>query len=1362
MSDKKRDSGVLRAALCSFLVILSLGAGASALDERLIKTSGDPEYGRFYGYRTQYEGPGDRAFDLLQEKAVADHAPLVIVWGAEGCGYCDSFVESLNASANAVLEWMATKRVLFGFFKSPEDPGFGYPAASYAAYNHCVANGAGESGILPWPYYAFTYTFEDGFEANPYAGSLARRDVATSVLRAFNAQEFMNQVQVLIDAQNIPNTDMQAFVAGSVAFACGTSDGARLEAMPSTATVHVPFIRTNALDVAASNNVRATFPDGSVFTTTLDWAVAQVKSEAAISVAGHHVEGGTVLLELLTLDGRLNATNSIAMVPEAATGPLFPLWLNERTENTLGWGEWTLDFDVATNKVRLAAAQGTTAYTLVMVGGGLWCPDCISCDRDLVGNPGFTQWARNNNIALVVSDQPISGTTQASMVTHDVSAWTGTSGSYYLSRKGLTTAQGMEQFAIMTNRSYNLWKVVPTAARVANPTFILFRPDGTIAGRLTECREGPTSSYDAYDYNENMARLSELLLLAGDPGEERNGFAWSTPLSYSVDATNTASMQISDLADVFRLEGLVPRKAIKFVSLTPDTAPSAISFSVSTWTAEEGVKPVKGIGKDTWRFDETQIARSNLYLTVTAFDDAISRRMTKFGGATTFSAVFTTEEAEPDPGVVGFATDALSVPEKIGSVAIPVVRSRGAADTVAVRVTLDANESDADVSRYIWDNNAASHTISWTEAQSGTNQTIRLQVRDDDIWSGDQTLVFRVEAVGASGVEIGTSRLTVTLVDDDANEPGVLAITGTNPAAAAGLVVEASEGSELAFTVTRQKGAMGTVATAFEASCADAVFSTNRLVWTDKNANIPHGGASQTVTVTVPSLKSMGDNPMFTISLAPESGAYASQAKRRITVRVVEGRASFAAKEVAEEIVQHALINEIYTLLEDIRNATDVKVVVASGALPKGVSATWDAESNALVVEGATADIGSYSASVRIDYTIGGEEKSSAPVSVSGNVTAMKDALPHLARAHIWSSLPVVAAGASEIVGLLDLTIPVSGRISAKYKCMGPGGGRTISFSMKGWSDVSNGSADACGSNGDYELRISTDTSELFDIEITDPVAGEAAAFDQNLEPWSYESNAQKWNGSYTVDCPGIAHYGNTQPLCEGDAILFCRMTSASRGSMTVVGCLPNGRDFTLSSRLFRDDGENSAFLPLFSSFAGDTFSSGLRVTADGATAFSLQMVREDSGVTSVWRHSGGSGDEYVSELAAYGSWYDPDHMDWAAMWNSYYGTDTLQFSVGNYQVPLSATLDSISVKSGGANPIGLVLRFNKANGLVSGTFVADGLSYSYRGVLIPGWAAGCQTCGGGPGGIERPFAAGSCWREQGNVSVGAAISIDK
>ncbi len=1391
---KNTNTEKLKLSAAFALVLLAASGLADALlDPNLIDTEGDPQIktGRFYGYRTVSEGPGNDAFVKLRNKAINESLPLIVIWSAVDCKYCNAFTADVNSKADQVSQWMAGKTALFGFFKGSTDV---QSAASRSAYDFCDEMGA-ESPYDAWPWYGIYYYDQKKGMTHVVGGSLTKRNSATTVLEADTAEGFMFIVDKFLaayqDLDEVPVPGSADFYAG------GQTADAQMQAMPSTETVYVPLVRTENLGICETNLFKAKFPDGDTFETNIVWeadktAFRQVV-DVPVSVGSRYAANSAVGLELRNSMKVLNATNSIRCVGEAENSIRFPLWRGERNENTLAWGEWTVDIDVATNKVARWARDNPSAkaYTLVAVGGALWCPNCTNMEKYVYSDPKFSAWARNRRVALVTLDQPNQNKTGPTLYTHDVGesgGGLGRSGSSYLSRKGLTTAQGAEQF----NRVYALshtrwpggWLVEPTASRIANPVLIILRPDGTPAGRFSAQRvkTGGSTSNEPYDIDENIARLDELLALADDGsahglGEETNNKPGTTLLRYSYGVEAAFKLQVNDRADVFLLDadGYPAGKSVRF-DLSTDGTPKSMP-SIRALRPVEGVgsamlcEEIGPIGSNTWCFTKAQLD-AGVYLEVSAYAD---HRYNRYGGGSEMSGALSAVEVPPDPGAVGFTARRMSAVEGAGPVMLAVERRRGASGEARARVRLDAATTTSDADLFAWDDSDPSHMVVWGDAEFGEKE-VALAIVDDGIWVEDRTIGFVLEIL-SDGVEQGEfTRMSVAVSDDDSKSRGKVAFTASSPVAVEGMIVEASPGSAVTFTVSRTGGSVGDISVLLKASSSSVTLSTNRLYWASGNGNLSGRSADQTVTVVLPaSGGDLGGEGHVVVELQPaddESSVVAGRS--RATIRMLgEDRAAFESDDAYEATATHVIINEIFRLIGELpQDTSNIRVEKVSGSLPEGVEAVWNPDVGGIEVSGAARCSAESEAKIRLAYETDGQTHVSHSVSVAFSVQGIDEQLAHPLVARTYNTLPVVD-GLGCIVGMLNLAVPKSGRISAKYRRED---GVDVVFSAKGWSYVSKGAAVAeiQSASGRHRLVVASNGAGSYDVTVVDGECGILAVDASRYEQWTASSPADAYAGVYTVDCSPCADIALDQlPPCSGDPVFCCRLSQSNAGRMLWAGRLPNGTSFSGSSRLIRDGGAISAALPVFFGSAADTFGAAFRIASGGKSSDDApRLVVSDDAMPAYWHHRAtSSGTERYSCLYdVFGSLFD-DASDWRGYWQGEYGNVPMLFRVSGFEQSTKVTVTSgnaFAVADPSDNPLGLVISsFDAASGSLTGTVSPDGSTQcSFHCILLPGWTD-CD-CGGEDEVPVRPFAVGSCWwraRAGGGGAVttfGTSVSIDR
>ena len=136
------------------------------IDRSLIETSGEPQAqtGKFWGYRSSKDGPGEDAFAKLMEKAKKEHIPVVFVWSNQDCIFCSRFVARLNEAKDEVSAKLKETPAIFAWFKGRggkihplEEHG---PKPCKDAYDFACAHGA----KAPWPFAVHYYCASDGEE----------------------------------------------------------------------------------------------------------------------------------------------------------------------------------------------------------------------------------------------------------------------------------------------------------------------------------------------------------------------------------------------------------------------------------------------------------------------------------------------------------------------------------------------------------------------------------------------------------------------------------------------------------------------------------------------------------------------------------------------------------------------------------------------------------------------------------------------------------------------------------------------------------------------------------------------------------------------------------------------------------------------------------------------------------------------------------------------------------------------------------------------------------------------------------------------------------------------------------------------
>ena len=542
-------------------------------------------------------------FVKAKEYAEANHVPMLIFWGESGCGICNGFEKAIAAEPK-LLEWLAKRKYIMTFNINTGTK------AEYGLYKEdCKASERFtnnlKSGKLPtmaiyWP------TEPD--VKKPTCWDRAQNDSRGEVVRFPGRPDYMpfhsaedkegGRVFQLMRNMDYFCGSYSSYDGGE--FVSSDTEYDRYECEEGTETVAVELVRENA-DNEAQNKLVVEYPDGSCATNVVNWAVGDSNKVVAVdvTVGGLTNAGQQATLLLKAIDGSAHATNHITCV-EQANSSMNPLWKSERiapNENGIGdvlrHGEWTMDL------VRAKALTESTdgdAYTLVLVTGALWCPNCANFERNfqtLSDGPGekpwFVQWAESNKVALAVIDVPslTGGTVMApTLLSKEVgtgyfdkdgkSAQIPKSGLGYLSRKGISDEDAATQLAencrlarTFTDlggyiRPEDTEDSSCNGYRPRVPCFYILRKDGTCAARISRFTF-PTTPVEADRqwYGNYIKRFDEMLAIAGkgatahaDSTEVENDYPGVHSISLKANGGSASNELCSaDLRDTFKLEG---------------------------------------------------------------------------------------------------------------------------------------------------------------------------------------------------------------------------------------------------------------------------------------------------------------------------------------------------------------------------------------------------------------------------------------------------------------------------------------------------------------------------------------------------------------------------------------------------------------------------------------------------------------------------------------------------------------------------------------------------------------------------------------------------------------------------------------
>ena len=1326
-------------------------------------------------------GTWNEDFSASLELARQENVPMVLFWGNLSCTYCNRFRRACITTTDERLPEWTEKRPILMVCK---DEAFGSTSPDYLAARDWITENSGKDAKTEWPYpvVGIYWRKADGSEIKAFFSGQDRK-MAVSTPAGDLLGQFLGSLDQYIGIYSVGSS-----------FVVGQTPCDRLEIVESTRSVDVPVTRS----VLAADQVSvlcATFPDGQVQTNRLVWADGEYDRLLTVQVPdGAFRLGGEIALTLVDGEDSAPARSMIAMVEEPENSPKNPRWIGERTADTLAAGEWTMDLDVA--KAR-SAAHGSP--TLVLVGGSTWCPDCVKTDAYLVDTEPFKAWLAEADVSCVAIDVPkLPSGGRTSLLSYEATKVSDRyvnatvpaqermqSGAGYLSRHGISLEDAS---AIAARNAFLVTNAVPAGLcrpeqmsddnvetgvfKTGIPCLIILSPDGRTVGRLYQFNNispADTSSVEAY-----VNRMREIVALSAELDEEDNADWRSTTTGLERQASVAASLSAMDLADYYRMDPLDFRgNGTISVSATAEAADPAFldekNVRLTLYRVDaEGAQPVAvqavegslyhGLSLDV----VLDAAAVGWYVAVRALDTSRAFAIDRPDlSITPYTLVSDIDYSKSYPA---FQSAVTNVNEKTaGTLRLPVVRFGGGySGVLSGRVSLDAEATTADPATYSW----TDADVSWADGETDVKY-VSLTILDDSLFDGERSIVLKLSDFAGDMLlpDAPDGTLTVSVAEDDKPAVGNLAIVGATPACAKTMTVFAVEGSSVEIDIARLGGAKGAVSTLVSSDYG--TLSETELTWADNDRK-----ADRRVTLTVPQLAELPASGNFKVTLAP-TGITAKSAQKALTVQVVAADApAFGTETVDWNMRRYVAVSNELTVTG--WNGGKLTATKLSGSLPAGVTAklvTDDAGARLVVagvptsakacqafyqlkearpVEGTKRTVSVVGPAIRISCDV-----REIAVAAGAGESALN---PSVAKSRTFSDLPVVDVENGHLIGLLTVTIPQTGKLSAKYRCREG----QVSLSAKSWSacDEESGTltSELTVSKKAYALRVMAAADGALSFELSgDPlVEGRVLTGTHSGLLWSRTDPASAYVGQYTVDCP-LAQLvrGAEENVPTGDAWMTLKMTAsaAASGKVTYAGCLPNGTSFSGSSVL-TPAGEN-AVLPVLYRTTGDYFTALGELVADAAVLYQKDdhhALYAADGLAARWIH-----DEAKTDLAAfettyglYGAYYDPkEDLEACARTLERFQGVLLSFTASGIIDQVYATVEPEKpvLMSGVANPNAVKLSFTRSTGVARGTFkfrpeeASKDVTATWSGVLMPGWG-GCGTCGAGE--VFLPLVAGA------------------
>lgn len=1233
-------------------------------------------------------GKWHAGFSKCKSYAEKNGVPLIAVWSnGDACSHCVRFESACNSTN--FKNWMATSGCVF-----------------YFIYSGDGGDGKIESKVFHWirgdnTSYPFIRVYWPKGKVNVYSvGDVidGNENGATGGKNAVNY--FKNVLKKYKPAPIVPT-----YSGGSFAVASGV-----LQAETNaTKYVDVTIVRSGASVIATEyvNKLVVTYPDGVAETNDLKWAKGVDELTYRVQLEGKCDEqtvGEKIELKLLDSSSKpLAATakavdaTDISFVEEPENSPKNPRWIGERTSETLAFGEWTMDIDVATNKA-------DRAHTLLLIGGPLWCPDCQNAEEKLFATEDFHQWAVDNKVACVAIDEPpfAAGISAPTLLSNEKGPeWAPVSGADYISRK-MIPLEGNDTTNAAFIAKRNLDYVMNDTAHggyctpdnldgsgnagvwgTGVPCVIALRKDGSVAGRLYQFSndfrsEGVTNT----PVSVLLKRLDELLAQEDVPNEDLNDSRRTTSeIIGQRETVEGNTLSFIDGADVYRLNPAETYgKRINFTldaesdvwlamdiitvsgnkekviaSVINDTCPIDIAANINSTNAYVKVYyPADENGYSIY----PQFALTNSESTVFAYslttdfvvepkeegetvelsDDRqmsvalVSNevyRITNFEGlkgilepteGTTnclFMALVTDDvqleisgtSAEVQlwhPGDVGFAVEKAMALESLGSYVIRLIRQNGVSGVATVNLSRNPELSSPyeDLIElppefyepFVWENG------------DDKEKTVTVLIANNKFADGNQLECFDA-SVGGSAAE-GIKRLMLTIRDDDQKSPGYIAFAGAAPSLAKGTTGYARAGETMVVDLAREGGADGEQAVTL--ATTDGTLDQTEFAWESRTMG------KKTVQLTLPS-----SGKSVKLMMTPAKGSFVDASRRILTINLLDANVPGFSESTISSVLSRYVAFEPIAIAVDPSYVTDwakVKISKFSGALPSGLSwAIAGTENKQLVISGVPTKAGSFTSVFRVSegsvagLTVAVEITVADPAVTGGGDAGLDPLNASVKTSRTFSNVPVWDTEAKALAGQLTLTVPRTGKLSAKYVTVDAM--KPATFSCASWNELSADGTLTAQLTGSVGTNAATlDVSVAATGAVTAQLsyaARENLTVDIPENIWSKKNPATDFKGYYTVQLP-VATVESGNMLARGCGYMTLKMTAAAdinAGKFAYAGVLPNGNSFSGSATLCAKDwleGEGFNYwsrgvLPILIVTSADTIAGAVNVNPGAA-----------------------------------------------------------------------------------------------------------------------------------------------------------------
>lgn len=753
-----------------------------------------------------------------------------------------------------------------------------------------------------------------------------------------------------------------------------------------------------------------------------------------------------------------------------------------------------------------------------------------------------------------------------------------------------------------------------------------------------------------------------------------------------------------------------------------------------------------------------------------------------------------------NPGSVGFVAASKKVKESVGDVEVAIARTEGTSGAVTVKVALDEDEDATTL--YDSDGKArfafAETEITWAEgANFTTNLTI--SVYDDTRFDGNGDVALKLTLVADENGDttLGLTNYVLTVTEDDKQSAGKAAFTGANPYFSKKATVYARESEGATVYVERVEASDGYVTAQIGATNGAKLeiggVETNVVVWAN------HKSESQAVKVTG---IAAGKSAKLTL-VNPTDGLKVLTASNAVrVVAVADDAPAFDSLEEGATLYRYAEFAASYPVVGAAEGAK-LTFTKLSGTLPAGLKVAADGQ--AMSVSGIpSAKPGTYVAVYQVSQKVGTKTTPGLtieltyeivdPTDASAGGTAYNEAVASVNSrtikdiAMIALNKDIDAADTNRLAGLLQVTIPKTGKLSAKLACSDG----TVAFSAKGWSEFNEVTrslvAELTSNKADYSMTLVAENDGPVTVSVTTPTGVQLSGITKG-KVWSKTNPASDWMGYYTIQLINNSVSESSEGVApRGNGYLTLKMNTASAvnsGKVTWAGMLPNGTAVSGSVVLNADD-ECGAQVFIYKRSSTDEISSILEIPECETVAGSL-----DTGA--LWKHIDKYEEtSYQVEFGAYGANYvATNNLAEACEIGYETTTPTLYFDIdglcGTLAVGTPTAVDGVKVSVGEktisaekGNAAGATISLNRSTGVVTGSFkipyvdaagATKMLTARFKGVVVVGWGAGCGCGDDDPSRpVALPFVNGAFFvsdkvgvaGKSVSVKRGGAIFIDK